>query len=186
MAWRGLAWTRILRCSGRDQKKVVSGMAGQPAQAGQPHSLPCDACNTFPRSECGYGMRLLLGVDLDQTDQNHIRPSAAGPAAEWWVVVLTIWGLKFAHRLTAFDGHRVDITVYLVWYACIRRATMSRVIAEDKAGGVAQPPVFCCACVWAWGIPASDHGNRRREETCRRGGEVLGQVEANQKHVCAR
>ncbi|WDK16775.1 hypothetical protein CGRA01v4_08058 [Colletotrichum graminicola] len=75
MAWRGVAWTRILRCSGRDQKKVVSGgmgMASPPEQT-NPHSLRCDACNTFPRCECGYGMR--LGVDLDRTGHRPNHPS---------------------------------------------------------------------------------------------------------------
>ncbi|KAK1462179.1 hypothetical protein CMEL01_14146 [Colletotrichum melonis] len=33
MAWHGMAWTRILRCSGRDQKKVLPGVPGVPGSS---------------------------------------------------------------------------------------------------------------------------------------------------------
>ncbi|KDN65500.1 hypothetical protein CSUB01_01062 [Colletotrichum sublineola] len=110
MAWRGLDEDLEMQRAGSEE---CGERHGQPAQADllTTHTrLDVMRAIRFPRSECGYGRR--LDVDLNQTDQtiNSVCwPRTVVPSG-------LIWGLKFARRLTAFDGHGMDVALYLVWY----------------------------------------------------------------------
>ncbi|KAK1579467.1 uncharacterized protein LY79DRAFT_564231 [Colletotrichum navitas] len=77
VAWPGVAWPGLaedleMQRAGPEEGGEWHGIASPPKQTNPP-SLRCDACNTFPRCECGHGMR--LGVDLDQTGHRPNHPS---------------------------------------------------------------------------------------------------------------